>query len=51
MEKEKEIVEETFLKKKWNLVKGEDLKWRVFCAFFYTLLILGLKFVSSSPSF
>lgn len=52
MKKEQEETEEeSFFKKQWRLVKGDDLKWRIFCAFFYTLLIVGLKFISSIKRF
>jgi hypothetical protein len=51
MKKEEETLEESFFTKQWKLVKGDDLKWRVFCAFFYSLLIVGLKFISSIERF
>jgi len=51
MKSEEKPIEESFFAKQWKLVKGDDLKWRVFCAFFYSLLIVGLKFISSIERF
>lgn len=51
MKTQEETVDESFFSKQWRLVKGDDLKWRVFCAFFYSLLIVGLKFISSIERF